>query len=79
MLLNASMVPFEVMNILVLAFLFAMAMGDSIGIRMANCLGEGHAAKAAFTARLGVTVAQLLSTCNRDDPGIVPRKALHVH
>lgn len=46
-----------VMNILVLAFLFAMAMGDSIGIRMANCLGEGHAAKAAFTARLGVTVS----------------------
>jgi len=46
-----------VMNILILSFLFAMAMGDSVGIRMAKSLGEGHATRAAFVARLGIIVS----------------------
>ena len=34
-----------------------MAMGDSVGIRMAKSLGEGHATRAAFVARLGIIVS----------------------
>eukprot|EP00438_Fugacium_kawagutii_P018127 Skav231590 [mRNA] locus=scaffold232:130648:138570:+ [translate_table: standard] len=44
----------RVMNVLILAFLFSMAMGDSVGIRMAKSLGEGNAEHAAFVARLGI-------------------------
>eukprot|EP00435_Cladocopium_sp_Y103_P025355 s321_g6.t1 len=46
-----------VMTILILAFLFSMAMGDSVGIRMAKSLGEGRAQRAAFVARLGIIVS----------------------
>lgn len=46
-----------VMTVLILAFLFSMAMGDSVGIRMAKSLGEGRAQGAAFVARLGIIVS----------------------
>lgn len=60
---------FEVMNILILSFLFAMAMGDSVGIRMAKSLGEGHATRAAFVARLGIIVSLIggLVIAGQDD------------
>ena len=60
---------FEVLNILILSFLFAMAMGDSVGIRMAKSLGEGHATRAAFVARLGIIVALIggLIIAGQDD------------
>ena len=60
---------FEVMNILILSFLFAMAMGDSVGIRMAKSLGEGHATRAAFVARLGIIVSLIggLIIAGQDD------------
>ena len=45
------------MNIIILSFLFAMSMGDSVGIRMAKRLGEGDAERAAFVAKLGVVVS----------------------
>ena len=45
------------MTVLILAFLFSMAMGDSVGIRMAKSLGEGRAQRAAFVARLGIIVS----------------------
>lgn len=45
------------MTVLILAFLFSMAMGDSVGIRMAKSLGEGRAQGAAFVARLGIIVS----------------------
>ena len=57
------------MNILILSFLFAMAMGDSVGIRMAKSLGEGHATRAAFVARLGIIVSLIggLVIAGQDD------------
>jgi Na+-driven multidrug efflux pump len=45
------------MTVLILAFLFSMAMGDSVGIHMAKSLGEGRAQGAAFVARLGIIVS----------------------
>ena len=46
-----------------------MAMGDSVGIRMAKSLGEGHATRAAFVARLGIIVSLIggLVIAGQDD------------
>lgn len=46
-----------VMNFLIFSFLFSSAMGDSIGIRMAQSLGDGDPERASFQAWLGTAVS----------------------
>lgn len=43
-----------VMNLLIVGFLYSVAMGDAVGIRMSRRLGEGKPKEAAFVARIGL-------------------------